>query len=300
MKKWTVGEDKFLDKSIGFLTYEQIAKKLNRTRRSVIGHCRWRGLSNSILSEKTQFKKKYRVEDNFFSDYNLLSCYYAGLIASDGCVNKKNNTISIAQSENRLSCLKKFKKDVGYNGVIYGPTKTIGQDAYTLVISSSQWKKDLKDNFNITSNKSLTLSPPNLKDEKMIISFITGLIDGDGSVGVYGRKNKKDVTPTITFCGTKDIAEWVKNILNKFFPSETKNRGSGLYHATSNNTYVLSFSGSRVIKYYKYLIDHNIPFMFCKWEKMINKISIKGLEYYLRNKRYINNRDKNGRFCKIS
>jgi len=297
MKKWAVDEDGFLDKSIGFLTYEQIAKELNRTRRSIMGHCRWRGLSNSVMREKTQFKKKYRVEDNFFSDYNLLSCYYAGLIASDGCVHKKNNTISIAQSENRLSCLEKFKKDVGYNGVIYGPTKTIGQDVYTLVISSSQWKKDLKDNFNIMPNKSLTLFPPNLKDEKMVISFITGLIDGDGSIGVYKYKNKKDIVPIITFCGTKKMVQWVSNFLNKYFFLKSKN--INYRQITSDNTYFLSFSGRKVIKYYNYITFNNIPFMFCKWEKFITKTSEKGLDYYLEDKRKLMDRNKNGRFCKI-
>jgi len=194
--------------------------------------------------------------------------------------------------------LEKFKKDVGYTGVIYGPTKTIGQDAYTLTISSSQWKKDLKDNFKITPNKSLTLSPPDLKDEKMIISFITGLIDGDGSIGVYRYKNKKDIVPIITFCGTEKMVQWVSNVLNERLFSKSKN--INYRQITSNNTYFLSFSGKKVIKYYKYIMSNDIPFMFCKWEKLINKISEKGLDYYLEDKRKFIDRNKNGRFCKIS
>ena len=298
MKKWTVEEDKFLDKSVGFLTYKQMAEKLRRTRGSVMGHCRVMGLSNSVLREKTQFKKKYDVNNSFFSSYNILSCYYAGLIASDGCINKKNNTISITQSKDKLSCLKKFKEDVNYNGVIYGPIRTIGQDAYTLVISSEMWKKDLKNNFKITPNKSLTLSPPRLKKKKMIISFITGLIDGDGSIGIYKYKNKKDVVPIITFCGTKEIVQWVNNFLNKFLFS--KNNNINYRQITSNNTYFLNFSGRKVIKYYNYIILHNIPFMFCKWEKFITKISEKGLNYYLEDKRKLMKRDKNGRFYKTN
>ena len=298
MKKWTPKEDSFLENNVGSLTYKQMADNLKRTRMSVMKHCQWRGLSNSILSEKTRFKKIYKVNDNFFSNYNILSCYYAGLIASDGSIHKKSNAISITQAKSRLSCLEKFKKDAGYNGVIYGPTKTIGQDAYALVISSKKWKKDLKNNFMITPNKSLTLLPPDLTDKKMIISFINGLIDGDGSVGAYNYKNKKDIVPIITFCGTKSIVEWVANNLNKYFI--IKNRTIRYRQIISNNTYFLSFSGCRVIKFYQYLVKNDIPFMRCKWSRMVDKLFVKGLDYYLKNKRKTNKRDNNGRFCKIS
>jgi hypothetical protein len=297
MKKWTREEIGFLKESIGKLTYEEMAKKTNRTRCSVIGRCRYMGLSNSKLKEKTIFKSKYKVNDEFFSDFNVLSCYYAGLIASDGTVNKKSNAIAITQSENRLDSLKKFKKDVNYSGIIYGPRKTIGQNSYTMVISSKKWKEDLKNNFMITPKKSLTLKAPKLKNKKLIISFIIGLIDGDGSVGTYKYKNKKDIVPIITFCGTKNIVEWVCCSLNSYF--NIKNLKLS-YRQITESTYFLSFSGRRVIKFYQYIIENKMPFMFCKWEKMINRISIKGLDYYLKDKREFNRRDKNGKFYKFS
>ncbi len=300
MKKWTTEEEFFLQQNIGNLSYKQIAVAMDRTRRSVIGHCRQMGLSNSLLRERTQFKKKYKVDEDFFSCFNILSCYYAGLLASDGCIGRKNNTVSITQSKNRLACLEKFKKDVAYTGVIYGPIKTKGQDAYSLVISSKKWKEDLKNNFKITPCKSLTLVPPDLGDKKMIISFITGLIDGDGSVGAYNYKNKKDIVPIITFCGTKDIVQWVRNILDKYFLSLTSRSNPRLRQITPSNTYFLSFSGRRVIEFYQYLIKNNIPFLFCKWEKMIIQISVRGMDYYLQDKRALARRDKNGRFCKTS
>jgi len=40
--------------------------------------------------------------------------------------------------------------------------------------------------------------------------------------------------------------------------------------------------------------------MLCKWEKMIKILSAKGLDYYLKDKRKLSERGKDGRFCKIN
>jgi len=134
----------------------------------------------------------------------------------------------------------------------------------------------------------------------MKISFITGLIDGDGSIGAYRYKNKKDIVPIITFCGTEAVVKWVCNILNKSFPLGTKYRNMEYRQITLNNTFFLNFSGRRVIMFCKYIINNDIPYMLCKWEKMIKILSAKGLDYYLKDKRKLSERGKDGRFCKIN
>ena len=125
--------------------------------------------------------------------------------------------------------------------------------------------------------------------------FNTGLIDGDGSVGAYTYKNKHDIVPIITLCGTKEIIKWSCDIINENIFS--KKQKINYRQITSNNTYFLSFSGTKALKYYQYIEKNNLLFMRCKWKKMLNKISIKGIDYYLKDKRN-NKRDKNGKFCK--
>ena len=295
---WTKEQDKLLKDNLGKITYAEIAKKVNKSKRTVSYRVRQLGLSGINLSKSTAFKKKYSVNDNFFRTYNLKSCYYAGLLASDGYIHKNNNAVSITQSVVRFDELKKFKKDVDYSGVIYGPYTTKGEDTYTLTISSNQWQKDLENNFNIVSKKSLILEPPSIDDSKMAISYIIGLIDGDGSVGAYKYKGKKDDVYIITFCGTENIVSWVCNILNKYFP--IGKRKIKYRHITENNTYFLNFSGKRVVKLCKYILENDIPFMSSKWSKVMDDISKKGIDYCLKDKRHYRERNENGRFCKIS
>jgi hypothetical protein len=70
---------------------------------------------------------------------------------------------------------------------------------------------DLKNNFNITPQKSLTLQPPNL-DYKHALCFIIGIIDGDGSIFLQKQKKDKNNSIVLSIINTRFILEWVKDI----------------------------------------------------------------------------------------
>jgi hypothetical protein len=156
----------------------------------------------------------YSRDENFFSRSNLSleSCYWAGFIAADGCINtgRGSTTLSIKISNKDYHLLERFLVDAKCNNKVL---KCKGQDQSRLVIRSKQWIKDLQEVFNIGPKKSMTYTFPNLMNEYMIKAFIIGYIDGDGSICFIG----KDKYLKLSICGTIELCSWIKSYFDNWF-----------------------------------------------------------------------------------
>jgi hypothetical protein len=297
MAKWTEIENKILVDNLGKLTYKEISLILGRTKNQVAKHTIWLGKNNKTIGLKYRFHKIYSVNDYFFSEYNILSCYYAGLLAADGCIKNKNH-FDLAQSGKNKILIENFVRDISYTGTIYENSPRKGEISFRVSITSSEIVKDLEEKFNITTKKSLTLVPPEISEKNLTVSFITGLIDGDGSVGLYRFKGKDKKIPIITVCGTLEIIQWVNNFVNKEFPSIRRlKRQNKCRRLTESNTYLISFSGARVVKLFLEMKKYNIPCSH-KWDVIKNQIEKFGESYYLEDHCCLKGRNRNGRFVK--
>jgi len=145
---------------------------------------------------------KRSLHEHFFSKPNLLSCYWAGFIAADGCV------VTTPRRELRLGInkrdelhLARFKMDVGYDGPIRKCQKNI--KALT-ICAIDQWVLDLRENFSITPKKTKTLLPPSLVGD-LALSFSVGVIDGDGCWNI----SKNGLALIVT--GTESVLLWLKD-----------------------------------------------------------------------------------------
>ena len=131
----------------------------------------------------------FRCNHAFFSAYTAESCYWAGFLAADGCVNKKKPTIVLALQEADRATVEHMKACVEAEH----PVRTHKKDrtesfVCILAITSQQWKDDLAKNFSIVPAKSYTLKPPSERMPKnMQGHFIRGVLDGDGSVDARGN-----------------------------------------------------------------------------------------------------------------
>ena len=112
-------------------TIRQINKKLNipSKRISLILKNNGFDLSQAVV------KKKYNCWKEAFKYYTKESCYYAGLIASDGCVSSKRkdgklNILTITLKEEDLETLEKLKEYLRYTGKIYYSDKIHLQKQY--------------------------------------------------------------------------------------------------------------------------------------------------------------------------
>lgn len=152
----------------------------------------------SINSRK---KREYYINDNFFEIPNLLNSYWAGFLAADGNISRDYCTLTIGLSAKDRIVLENFIRDTDSNYKIKN-YKSNGCDCVGLAITSAKICQDLKNNFNITDRKSLTLIHPNLTTD-LSDSFIVGYIDGDGTIGLYNSKKQKSLS--LSLLGTTDM-----------------------------------------------------------------------------------------------
>lgn len=207
----------------------------------------------------------YKRNENFFNKNNLTlkSCYWAGFIAADGCINtgKNSNILSIKISNKDYNLLESFLIDTECDNKIL---KCKGQDQSRLVITSEQWIKDLKEVFNIGPKKSMIYKHPNLIDEELIKAFIIGYIDGDGSICFIG----KDKYLKLSASGTSEFLEWMMFYFNKWVePTKAKKSISYNKNGTYNVCEYVVY-GKRALSIINLLKQIPIQKLERKWNKV--------------------------------
>lgn len=207
-------------------------------------------------------KRKYDVNDCFFSKPNVINSYYAGFIAADGYIcgrKSEQRTLKIELSTKDKEWLYKFKENVNSESPIKERVQKNKFSFCGITITSKQIIDDLKTNFNITNKKSLILTPPNINDEMLRYAYILGYIDGDGSLFISSRKEL-----ILSILGTKEICEWVKFV----FSNITNNCGS-IKQKPNTKIYRLDYSSRAAREIVKKLSKIDVPKLN---RKMTNEI----------------------------
>ena len=209
-------------------------------------------------------KRKYNVDDDFFETPNELNCYYAGFIAADGCLSLRDKgEISIEISKRDVSILENFKKDAKLEAPIFERTEKGKFQMVSLRFTSYKMRTDLERNFNITPQKSLTLTPPNLTNDILCQAFICGYIDGDGTICFYQRKNGFN-NINLSILGTENMCEWIKSI----FSSLTNNKGS-IKPKIHTKIFRLVFTTKSAREIIKKLFVLDVPKLQRKWNESV-------------------------------
>jgi hypothetical protein len=160
------------------------------------------------------------INRKYFGDYRKFQnidipekAYWLGFIAADGCNywREENASLVISIGRKDRSHLEKFRLFMNTNADIKDFINTSGfsndnQEMCKIVLNSKDLSNDLTDK-GIVPHKSLILKPPKI-DEQFFLPFILGYFDGDGSLfktqqNIYG----------INFVGTKEMLEWINDIL---------------------------------------------------------------------------------------
>lgn len=253
----------------------------------------------SIVTEKTSANqtgkkiRKYDVNDNFFETPNIVNCYYAGFIAADGCI--CGNMLRMCVSEKDKEWLENFKKDIESDSPIKVSTQKGLFNMCSISITSKKMCDDLNKNFSITPRKSLTLSPPNLKDEELIYAFICGYIDGDGSIFLSDSRTKNPEKSNkilhISILGTEKMCEWIKGV----FSSITGGKGS-LKRKPKTKIYRLDFCNKSAREIVKRTYILNIPKLSRKWTSDVIKHSVHFKKKHFDLNKHVNVFDLYGNF----
>lgn len=117
-----------------------------------------------------------KLDHEVFSKYTKDSCYWAGFLAADGCIDI-NNTISFELANKDKDTIYNFKDfcksdhDVSYRE---------STNAYRIRFISKGIKEDLLYNFSVSTDKARNLVLPLLPEIWQYASYYRGFFDGDG------------------------------------------------------------------------------------------------------------------------
>lgn len=256
-KLWTKDEDQFVKDNYLTMEASDMAKKLGRSSGSVYTRC-----CNNKLHKGNRL---YTYNENFFNEPNIISAYWAGLIAADGYIeiNRERRRLSLTLKLEDGYQIERFKGAINYTGPVYYRRYIKNSFARLDLNCAESLFIQLDRHYNIGPKKSLTLQPPNLTDELLIKSYIIGYLDGDGSI----QTRKKARYPLLmAFTGTYSLLNWIKYYLEAWYPIENKRRRSQVNADHSIYQYVVAGERAHIIL--KDLSSLNVPFLKRKWDKV--------------------------------
>jgi intein-encoded DNA endonuclease-like protein len=143
---------------------------------------------------KIEQRKKYTINEDFFKEITNESAYVLGLIASDGCIIKRNNkqhgneqSFVITSTDTEIvettkKLMESTHKIVEQEQLGYG-TKRI----YHFRVYNKNIVSDLE-NIGIHQRKSLTIQFPVI-DMEYVPDFMRGFHDGNGSFFISKKRN---------------------------------------------------------------------------------------------------------------
>lgn len=215
----------------------KVAKKLGISKSQVFTKV------PKTLTQKNRCTK-YLCNEDFFNQDNERSFYWAGFIAADGCVklkDQKYKQLCICLSIKDLKLLEAFKKDIQFEGPIHKHLKGRYKKC-EITISSNKVFDSLK-RFGIKERKSLNYSMPEwLINNELFRHYLRGYFDGDGTVGLYKKKNRDVRQCTFEILGSEIFLKQVKSKLIKENIIETNNG----YLAYKKSIYRLGFGRNRI------------------------------------------------------
>lgn len=278
---WTQEENKIIIENHNKLTLPQIMKLLpnqNHSYYAMKTHCR-RNLN--LFRDKTKIKIPIKNHHNqeYWNKPNLINSYYAGFIAADGCIKNYKNyiTFAIKLSIKDEQIINNFIKELNYEGkksycFAKSPhSDNISKFCYIQIQCFQKNAENLKKYYNIIPQKTKRLAPTNLINKYLNWSFIIGLIDGDGCIGIKNNNinnNWKSIYLNIS-SSSQFIIKWLKEIFDKFFPSEkysmTKKIANIGFHK-EDSYYRITLNGLRAAIILDYLSKFPVPKLSRKWE----------------------------------
>ncbi len=252
-RRWTETERDFLHKHFRVLTYQQIGERLGRPWTSVRHQASALG-----LTQGSNLGRKFSTNRTFFNEPNPLNSYWAGFIAADGYV--RDNRLKIGLAAKDADHVARFASDVEYTGPLWH------RDGTCIVqISCPDYVSDLARHFNITPRKSLTLKPPNISTDAEVRAFITGLIDGDGSISE--NRYRQYVRPRITICGTFEMLDWVREHFDRWSCPGAR-RTAGVRLMSGKRLHAYSVTAGRAMEVGAALREVSVPRLARKWDRL--------------------------------
>jgi hypothetical protein len=263
-KLWTTEEEQILESNLGAMSFRDVGKKLGRGPESCRSHAMAMGLNN-----KGFVPRKYSHDHSVWNEQTVESCYWAGFLAADGCVQKRNKTwtLSLELARKDRSQVEAFRSFIGSDVQIFDDER-ISKTSRMAVHFGEEWS-NLMEGFLVTPNKTKRLRPPEFESELLELSYLIGYLDGDGCICLVNRRGKLELT--IRFVSSSfEVLDWIKSIRERLFNQKLKNKTSKI--AKYGNSYSYAIAGKTAIDMFNHLRNLRTPKLARKWEdeKIVN------------------------------
>lgn len=202
-------------------------------------------------------KRKYFVNDNFFSILNSTNTYLIGFLAGDGYVHPTRNLIKIGLSAIDKDFLEEIRKTMQIERKILEYQTNKGYNVAELSFSSFIIKKDLAE-YKVTNQK--TIKGISMENIPTLFKwhYIRGLFDADGCY-YYSNTHRVKIssfTPNIlkeikSFFGEGSIYHFVKNRNIYSYELNGEQAKDFMFNIYNNKTLFLPRKYEKFIKSYK-------------------------------------------------
>lgn len=187
------------------LLRREIAREFNLTEDQI---------KRTISKNGWAIKPPVFLNKTAFEDYTEESCYWAGFLAADGCVDNKNR-VRVMLNYDDIGHLQKLKNYLQSTHKISENTDKYYRASFEL--TSPELCDQLEFNFNIIPVKSMIMKFPKSIPKQLIKHYIRGYFDGDGSI-CESFSNTNSITKSLyaTFCsGSPDFIVYLYEYLSK-------------------------------------------------------------------------------------
>lgn len=187
-----------------------------------------------------RFKRKHTYNDEFFRNINIISSYWAGFIAADGCLYKRGNRkiLFIALNQRDKQHILNFLRAIKSNII---PSKIKSNNSVGFSISSDKFF-DYLFKLGITPNKSLTIKKVYIPS-RLISHFIRGVFDGDGSISGRDASHIQ-----LCIAGNKPFLEFIQGYLIK-----RCNINKVKIYPLKGKAHRLQYTGTQILKILDFL-----------------------------------------------
>ncbi len=199
-------------------------------------------------------KKPNISNESCFDDYSEESCYWAGFIAADGCVDAKNR-LRVMLNYDDLAHLEKLRKFLGSTHKISENT-----DKYyraSLEVTSPHIVDVLELNFNVVPNKTDKYILPKMPDI-FFKHFLRGYFDGDGCI-CESFSNKNSVTATLYTTFASGSSVFSEQLFEKL--KSTLGLGGSLQKFSDSNKWQLKYNTNDSITLLTYMYSNSIVYL---------------------------------------
>ena len=208
----------------------------------------------------------YAVNDDYFKTQTHNMAYILGLLASDGNIAKKENRISITLHNRDTEILEKIRQEISLTKPLDFFTTNNGDPRVKLDFHSATIKKDLA-HYNIVPAKTYSLKFPSFLQEEYIISYIRGMFDGDGSIGIYQNRVSFSIGGA-----SKEVIFGIRDFLSNKYNIYTTNITSKIL-PSGKLFYTLSYANKASLQIFKILYIDDSLYMKRKKERFMECIA---------------------------